>query len=65
MVKPEKLVITWNDDDVLIDLGLIKLLNLIRRLVPAFNWLVINPVNTKLVVPLTVDIVGDVVVYAA
>ncbi len=44
---------------------MIKLLNLIRRLVPAFNWLVTNPVNTKLVVPLTVDIVGDIVVYAA
>lgn len=37
VVKPAKLVVAWNDDDVLIDLGLIKLLNLIRKLVPAFN----------------------------
>ena len=58
--SPAKLTITLNEDEVLIEFGLLMLINLILKLFAAFNWLTINPVNLSVVVKLTVVTVGEV-----
>ena len=58
--SPAKLTITLNEDEVLIEFGLLMLINLILKLFAAFNWLTINPVKLSVVVPLTVVTVGEV-----
>ncbi len=63
--KPLLLIYTLKEEDGCREPGFIKLAILIMILSPVVNALVIKPAKDRLVVPLTIDTVADVVVNAA